>query len=307
MTQEFIKSLGNEDLIKSAGRVVEAERKIVQVLIWHLQEIQDRKLYISMGYESLYKCLIGHFKMSDTTAYGRIKVLKILEEVPEVSESLKTGELSISSVALAHSFIEKYEKTTGEELSQEDKVELLENLKNKTTTEAKEFFARCNPEMTLPHDEIRPLTEAHSQVRSTVKNELVEKINYVKSLLSHEHLNPSHEELLTLAFEALIEKIEKKKGLHQKKTKDSGSPAYAQKPTQSLTDGNSRYVPRDVKRFVLKRARNQCEHVHSTGERCASRFQLQFDHVLAFSKGGKATLENMQLLCRVHNAYKQDR
>ena len=40
------------------------------------------------------------------------------------------------------------------------------------------------------------------------------------------------------------------------------------------------------------------------GTRCNSKFQTQFDHQVAFSKGGKTNLENMQLLCRVHNAAK---
>lgn len=308
MNQEVIKSLSNEDLLLSTERIVEEERKIVQVLIWHLQEIQDRKLYLSLGYESLYKCLIGHFKMSDTTAYGRIKVLKILEDVPEVSEALKSGELNISSIALAHSFIEKHEKLTGEDLTPNDKIELLESLKNKTTTEVKELFARCNPEAVLPWDEIRPLNETHFQMRSTLKKDLVEKMIYLKSLISHEYINPSHEELLTLAFDALIEKIEKKKGINQKISAiQKQASKRTSRPKQSFTDRSSRYIPRDVKRFVLKRAQNQCEHVHINGERCPSRFQLQFDHIIAFSKGGKATLENMQLLCRVHNAFKDSR
>jgi 5-methylcytosine-specific restriction endonuclease McrA len=168
MNQAFIQSLNDQDLIASTERVVEQERKIVQVVIWHLQEIQDRQLYVSMNYTSLYDCLIKHFKMSDTTAYGRIKVLKILADVPLVSESLKTGEAT----------------------------------------------------------------------------------------------------------------------------------------TQQITDRNSRYIPRSVKRFILKRAAEKCEHLHADGKRCSSYFQTQFDHVIAFSKGGKTTAENMQLLCRVHNSAK---
>jgi 5-methylcytosine-specific restriction endonuclease McrA len=39
---------------------------------------------------------------------------------------------------------------------------------------------------------------------------------------------------------------------------------------------------------------------------CGGVRQLQFDHIIAYSKGGKASIENMQLLCRVHNAFKGD-
>jgi hypothetical protein len=62
MNQAFIQSLSDQDLIASTERVVEQERKIAQVVIWHLQEIQDRQLYISMKFTSLYECLIKHFK-----------------------------------------------------------------------------------------------------------------------------------------------------------------------------------------------------------------------------------------------------
>ena len=312
MSPALIKSLSDNDLIKSTERVVEQERKIVQVVIWHLQEIQDRKLFISMGYDSLYKCLIKHFKMSDTTAYGRIKVLKILEDVPEVSDSLKLGELNISNIALAHSFIEKHQKTTGEILTVENKIDLMSSLKDKTTAETKLFLARCNPEMELPFDEIKPLNGTHSQIKSTVKNELIERINYLKSLISHKQVNPTHEELLILAFDALIEKTEKKMGIQQvmpkePKHKNEKTAATSKSATQSLTDRKSRYIPRKVKRIILKRSNHQCEDVNDNGERCDSKFQTQFDHIIAFSKGGDSSLENLQLLCRTHNAFKGDK
>ena len=304
-----VKLLNDQELIHRTERLVEQERQIVQVLIWHLQEIQDRKLFLAMEYTSMYECLIGHFKMSDTTAYSRIKVLKVMEEIPQVSESLKSGELNISSIALAHSFIERHQKTTGEELSQDDKIELMESLKNKTTSEVKELLARCNPETALPYDEVRPLTESHSQMRSTVTKELLEKMEYLKSLLSHEEIYPSHEDLLSKAFDALIEKVEKKKGLHQRKVNsiDSEGPKPTpifEKPAKQ--QDHSRYISRDIKRFVFKRAQGRCEHIHASGERCSSRFQTQFDHVIPFSKGGPSTFQNIQLLCRVHNSAKSD-
>ena len=31
---------------------------------------------------------------------------------------------------------------------------------------------------------------------------------------------------------------------------------------------------------------------------------MQFDHIIAFSKKGGADIDNIQHLCRVHNAYK---
>ena len=77
--------------------------------------------------------------------------------------------------------------------------------------------------------------------------------------------------------------------------------------TQCLTDGNSRYVSKSIKRFVFERAQGQCEHIYPSGKRCCSQFQTQFDHIVAFSKGGTTIIENIQLLCSAHNREKGNR
>ena len=108
MNHAIVKSLSDQDLIASTERFVNEERKISEVIIWHLQEIHDRRLFLEMGFESLYECLSKHFKMSDSVAYGRIKVLKILADVPTASESLKSGELNISSIAFARALKDSF-------------------------------------------------------------------------------------------------------------------------------------------------------------------------------------------------------
>src|SRR3990167_4749091 len=152
MTKAFVKALNDKNLIHSTETLVKKERSIVECLIWHLEEIQARKLFISMGYESLFECLIKHFKYSETTAYGRLSVLKIIKEVPSICEALNTGELNITNVTLAQSFIKKQEKENGEKLSTEKKSELIACLKNKSTQEVKQLFAKMDPLSTLPID-----------------------------------------------------------------------------------------------------------------------------------------------------------
>ena len=384
MNREDVKAFTNDQLIKSTELVVRQEREIVDCLIWHLQEIQNRKLYIQMGFPDLYKCLIKHFKYSETTAYCRISALKMIEEIPAAADSLKSGEINITNLNLTRSFINKLEKKNGEKISVEEKTQYIEAIKNKTETEVKQFLATVDPVAELPHDRVQYLNDGHIQLHVTLAKKLLEKIEHLKSLISHENINPSYNEIFTLALDAAIEKVEKKKGLHVRETKKARPPRSAKwrkqsepsenirnpkecKPsetleadetadttkasesfqanggcraskdqqacetgqgaqksripdnhrnsegqnpsvpenlTQSFAGRRTRYIPRDVRRFVLKRAQHQCEFVHADGTRCSSKFQTQFDHIHAFSKGGTADIENIQLLCRVHNNYK---
>ncbi|MNT40010.1 HNH endonuclease [compost metagenome] len=164
--------------------------------------------------------------------------------------------------------------------------------------------------MELPPDRVHYLDKDHVQLHVTSKKTILEKIEHLKFLISHENLNPSYDELFNLALDAAIEKVEKKKGLRapvvKQKVRVKNDSVHDDRAnlTQSFAVKKSRYISRNVKRFVIARAQNQCEHIHSDGKRCSSKFQTQFDHIIAFSKGGKATLENMQMLCRVHNSHK---
>ena len=62
----------------------------------------------------------------------------------------------------------------------------------------------------------------------------------------------------------------------------------------------SRYIPKAIRRAVRKRDGNKCRQ-------CGCRTQLQFDHRWPFSKGGKHTVDNLQLLCRRCNLRKHDK
>ncbi|WP_413290775.1 HNH endonuclease [Bdellovibrio sp. HCB337] len=318
-----IKSLTDSQLIERTEYLVRRERELVECLITHLQEIQDRKLFIPMGYTSLFECLVKHFKYSESIAYSRISVLRIMKDVPEVTEALQSGELNLTHLSLAQTYIRNQEKKTQEKVTTEEKRELVACLKNTSTKEAKQILAERNPVMELPSDQVRYLDSEHVQIQVTTHKEILEKIERLKSLISHQDVNPSLGEVLDLALTSAIESLEKKKGVHIKEETKNKKPAFGSSPlcpsdpnskliskakfsTQSFADRNSRYISRKVKKTILKRADHQCEYVHKSGERCSSKFQMQFDHIKAYSRGGGPEYANIQLLCRVHNAYKGD-
>jgi hypothetical protein len=48
--------------------------------------------------------------------------------------------------------------------------------------------------------------------------------------------------------------------------------------------------------------RRRCAFL-GTGRRCSATGLLEFHHRIPFADGGEATLENVELRCRSHNAY----
>jgi hypothetical protein len=296
ITKTKVKAFSNIELIASANTYLKKERMSFEHTNWHFQEIQTRKLFLEFGYDTLAKMLIGHYGFCEFSAFQRVRVLNLVEELPEIAESINSGELSLSNLDKAQGFIKLHEKKNHEVLLSHEKLELIEKLKNKTTKEVKEYFAKINPVTSLPADQTKYLNDTHVQITWTLEKELLEKLEHLKSLISHEKLNPTGNELMSLMLTETIKTLEKKRGIFFKPEARASDKKSA----------NSRYIARIVKQTSLHRANHQCEHRHPNGKRCPSKFQLQFDHIKAFSKGGSTEANNIQVLCRIHNAYKSN-
>ena len=59
-----------------------------------------------------------------------------------------------------------------------------------------------------------------------------------------------------------------------------------------------RYISKELKDFVFKRAKHSCEF-----EGCNEKRFLQIDHIIPVAKGGENTPENLRVLCANHNQY----
>ena len=76
--------------------------------------------------------------------------------------------------------------------------------------------------------------------------------------------------------------------------------------TETIEGGRSRYISGEVRRIVSKRDGDQCAYVAPDGRRCTQRSFLEFHHVRPFAHDGPATVENISLRCRRHNAYEAE-
>jgi hypothetical protein len=77
----------------------------------------------------------------------------------------------------------------------------------------------------------------------------------------------------------------------------------AQRPTVPAA-ANSRHVPAAVRRNVSGRDGGRCTFVAADGRRCTARVFIDYHHAgTPYAHGGPATVENIALHCRTHNAY----
>ncbi len=101
----------------------------------------------------------------------------------------------------------------------------------------------------------------------------------------------------------------------QQRTKPKRKKRRRSSKSKAAVPADLRAVPQDLKDLVWKRCQGMCQANwkvdpsldKNTGDICGSNENLEFDHIVPFSRGGKTTYRNLQLLCQRHNRMKSDK
>ena len=117
-----------------------------------------------------------------------------------------------------------------------------------------------------------------------------------QDLLRHAIPNGDPAQVIERALRLLVEELRRKKYA----TTDRPRGGRGMAP-------GSRAIAAKVRRGVGSRDDGRCTFVGKTGRRCNERAFVEFHHDEPYGIGGEGTIENIQLLCRAHNAYESER
>lgn len=257
-----LRHLTDKTLLADTKRLVEKERSLSIQILHHLKEIERRRLFSDLGYGSLFEYTVKELGYSEASASRRIQSARLLKEIPTIENKLKTGELSITNVALA-ALTFKNENVS----DKETKIEILSKIENKTKRECEKAL-----------NELLPTSK---KVALSFKIEFSEKnmelLEEIKGLLAHRRMK--EEEIFFYVLSLSIEEIKKQKfKLNAKFNTPVAKPCI------------TRSIPNIIKKQVYERDQGRCV-------KCKSSYKLEYDHMTPFAHGGKTSLENLRLLC----------
>ncbi len=101
--RDSIKNIGlltSSVLIENLKELVRTERKITAQIVAHIKEVERRRVYIDAGYKNLLTFLLQELGYTRAAAQRRIDGARLCEDVPELHENLKSGELNLSQVSM---------------------------------------------------------------------------------------------------------------------------------------------------------------------------------------------------------------
>ncbi len=268
-----LQNLTDKALLEKTLMLVKEEREILTQLLHHLLEVDRRRLFSGLKLKSLKEYVVKVLGYTSDEADRRIQAMKLMKAVPEVEAKINNG-LTLTHLSMAQSLFNS-EKKYYEELTKEEKLQVLEKLESTTTREAQRVVIEesSNPEK-LRKESVKPVSQTLNEMKIYVDDETLENIETLKGLFAHSDPNMTHGEL----FKKLTQMALAEMTVAQRKSRpDKESKA-------------------EIRRQIWARDNCKCTN-------CGSQFAVQEDHIVPQALGGEYSLENMRLLCRSCNQW----
>lgn len=316
----LLTQFSNEELISRMEKLVRTERKITHLILLHIVEIEDRKLYAKLGYDGMYSYLTKGLGYSESSAYRRLQSARLLRKVPEIAVKIEEGKLNLSQLTQVQKFSKEQAQSGSPSLTTFATLAVLEKIENKSTFETEQVLAIEFNRPVQIHESVKPQKDDSMRIELTLTKEQFAELEQAKSLLSH----VCHKGSWSDAIAQLAKEFNRKKLSSSKVGKDKinlidakvaaepkATQSHPKQITQSFAAKKSReikrprqYIPVDTKRALFKKSNGCCEYIDKkTGKRCDSKYQLQIDHIQPWARGGSNQLENLRILCRTHNNF----
>lgn len=295
-TKMNLKFLKDQVLLIQIKQLVYCERQLLTKILHHLREVERRKLFSDLGYQSLFEYAVKELKYSEGQAGRRIQAMRLLKEFPEIESKIETGKLNLSNLSQAQSYFREVQKQLPQkQMSSAKKMKVLESLENKSARDGQKVLLQLQPQKTLPKERERIITETHTEVSFVITQELKNMIEELRSLLGSKGAKMSLAELVTYMTGVSIEKLKAKKfgkKRTQNRVTDKVLPSETSKtPASELHHSkNPRKILRAIQHKIWYRDKGKCTQ-------CGSQRNLNIDHIKPVALGGDSQPENLRILC----------
>ncbi len=291
----------------------------------------ERKLYLSAAYPSMYQYCLGELHMSEDAAAKRIQAARVARQFSALCDAVEKGRLHLSGVCMlaphlsrenaaeliavaAHKTRAQIETLLAERFPRPDVPTLVMAIEpaGASGLEGQEHVCESGeqhapghvdgravqraPEAVAPRAKITPLSPQRFKVEFTLDGDAHRDLVEAQALLGHAVHSGDAAVVIKRALHEYVRRLKRQK------CSATDRPRRCSRRHPS----NPRHVPAAVERAVWERDGGQCTFVSERGHRCEERSGLELDHVIPVARGGEATPGNLRLVCRPHNQHAAD-
>ena len=296
-----LSTLTDNQLQMHLTRLVRHERKVMALVIEHIAEIMRRKLFLTLGYDSIYHYLTKKLLYSESCAYRRMRAAQALLQVPEIKPGLEEGLLNLTQICLVQQTLRKEEKLQCAKIPLEKRQKIYAQIAGKTGRESEKILdLEVSTPLAQQTTSVKHRRDDSVELTLRISPDLFAQLQKVKSLYSHVDPGADWVQILTLMTDDVIKKRDPlaKKAPVKKSVTQSFAKTKKQREIKRLPISSA------VKRYIFNRDGGTCQYVGPTGHKCESQHQIELDHINPVRHGGSNETKNLRLLCRAHNAFR---
>lgn len=290
--------LNDNDLLSQTKRLVQNERQLLIQILHHLREVERRKLFSDLGYQSLFDYAVKELKYSEGQAGRRIQAMRLIKEIPEVEKKIGSGVLSLSNISQAQSYFRHSQLLNpANKLDTKEKLNVLKKFENKSSREGQRVLTELNPNALAFREKERVISPTQTEVKFLMSEKLKLKLEEIRSLLGPEGASMGIGQLIEqLAEIGLLELKARKFGKRRSASSEPDSTVQPE-PTPApesqhvkVTTSQNRYISKANRHQVWQRDSGKCRI-------CKSQRNLNIDHIHPLTLGGDSSPDNLRLLC----------
>lgn len=308
MFRESLSEMTDEKVLERLQDLVLEERKNLITILHHLREVERRKLFSDLGYQSLFDYAVKELKYGEGQAGRRIQAMRLLKELPQMEEKIQSGTLSLTNISQAQACFRELKGVVPDGLVlREGKLKILESLENQSSREGKRRLLKIQ-EMVLGDTPIvkeseRIVSSEHIEMKFLISCDLKRKLDVYRALLGPKSYKTSFAEMIEHMVDVAIRAFERDKFGRTATPAPESPPAKNSRvqnqsevrsgpkvPPNSKPTRPSRYIGKNLKALIWARDQGRCVN-------CAGQMNLQYDHIHPIALGGVTKAENLRLLC----------
>ena len=211
--------LPDQVLLEQTRMLARHEQALQLCVLDHLREIDARRLYLRLGYSSLFDYTVRELHYTEAAAWRRIKAMRLCRETRGVRACLQDGSLNLSNAALLQNSFERWDRNGGGPvaagsaaagtraapragsapaaapdeaagapvpvLDARARQQLVERAMGKSTRQVQQMLAEVDPEAAAPAERLRALGDGRWELKAVVDGECQRGLQQLRELLSH--------------------------------------------------------------------------------------------------------------------------
>ena len=176
------------ELSSALEKLTGHERETTLKILYHLIELERRRLFEDEGYSSLFDYCVRKLRYSEAGACRRIAAARALQEHPEIAQLLLEGKVNLCTVATASRGLKtsvKVEEIAGKSLREVQRVTALSDPRGARPRERIRPVAVKAEELPLFKAERAREVEERYEIRFSVSKDEYERFQAVRRKLSN--------------------------------------------------------------------------------------------------------------------------